>query len=237
MNLEDIKFALQRRGDQHSSQVKAISLTQPTELGTVYSLEEVRAIADWAHSQGLYLHMDGARLTHAATTLNCDLKTITKECGVDVLSMGGTKNGFLFGETVIFFNEDLAENFKYLRKQAAQLPSKTRYLSCQFERYFQPSKPGSQTPLWQEISSHECELAQYLYDRASEISFLKITRPRQSNAVFVQVPRNLLKVLREKFFFYVWDEQTFECRWMISWDTTKTEIDEFIQVLKQQEIR
>lgn len=226
MKLLDLEAALVRRGDQHSSQARGVSLTQPTEVGTVYTLDEIHGICTWAHKQGMWVHMDGARLCNAVTTLGTSFQKMTTDLGVDLVSFGGTKNGFLFGEALVFLNPKLAQNFQWRRKQACQLPSKTRFISAQFKEYLG-------TSLWQEISAHECTMAQKLFELLSEIKGLKITHPRQSNAVFVKIPQALIKPLRKKFFFYVWDENTFECRLMTSWDTQEAEILGFAKLLSE----
>lgn len=225
VSLSDLKKRLIRRGDQHFSQVKAVSLTQPTELGTCYSLKELKEISNWCKEQSLYLHIDGARLCNAAVYLNCGLKELITDTGVDILSFGGTKNGFLFGEAVVVLNPKLKSNMKYDRKQMAQLPSKTRYLAASFLAYLE-------NDLWKEIATHSCLMAEKLYQGLSMIPSIKITAARQSNAVFVQIPQDAIKTLRQSYFFYVWNEETFECRLMTSWDTTETEILDFCQKLR-----
>lgn len=225
LRLEDLRNSLIRRGDQHYSQARAVSITQPTELGTLYSRAEILEISAWAHREGLWVHMDGARFCNAITALGVGFKEMTTDLGVDVLSFGGTKNGFLFGEAVVFLNPDLARNFQFRRKQSGQLPSKSRFIACQFEEYLG-------TDLWREISSHSLQMAELLEQRLRAIPGLQITRPRQSNAVFAVIPKPLIKKLREKMFFYVWDERTYECRLMTSWDSKPEEIREFSDLLK-----
>jgi threonine aldolase len=225
LQLETLQKSLIRRGDQHYSQVKTISLTQPTEYGTCYSIEEIKAITDWAHKEGLKVHMDGARLGNAAASLQTTLAGTTSECGIDAISLGGTKNGLMFGELVIFPNGDPGKNFKYLRKQAMQLPSKSRYLSSQFLTYFK-------NEFWRELADHSIALAKTMEKELKLIPEIQITQPVESNAVFVIFPKALVKPLRENFFFYVWDENTFECRLMISWDTQHEEIQDFANAIK-----
>ncbi len=224
--LQTLKEAVIRRGDQHFSQVKVISLTQPTELGTCYSLQEIKDIVEWAHNENLWVHMDGARLANAAHFLQKDFRQFTTDLGVDVISFGGTKNALMMGEAVIFLNPRLAENFKYIRKQSAQLPSKTRFIAAQFERYLQNG-------LWREIAAHSCSMAEKLYLGLSDVKELEITAPRQSNAVFVRLPKTWVKSLREHSFFYVWNEKTFECRLMTSWDTSSQDIDDFLSRVRE----
>jgi len=226
ISIEEAKKHCIRRGDQHFAQVKAISLTQPTELGTCYSLEEIKAFCDWAHSEGLLVHMDGARIANAVTRLNTSFKEMTTDLGVDVVSFGGTKNGLMMGEAVVFLKPELAQNFKYIRKQLTQLPSKTRFISAQFIAYFE-------NDLWKKIAQHSLQKAQELEALVKDIPSVKITAPVESNVVFATIPAKWVKELRKQFFFYVWDESTFECRWMTSWDTHTNDITGFAEALKQ----
>ncbi len=226
MSLTDLKGALIRRGDQHYSQAKVVSLTQPTELGAVYSFDEIRTITEWAHAEKMWVHIDGARLANAALHLGVSFKQLTTDLGVDVVSFGGTKNGLMMGEAIVFLNPALSENFKYIRKQSAQLPSKTRFIAAQFERYFS-------NDLWRSIAQTSCDMAEKLHQGLKEFSELEITSLRQSNAVFVKIPKEWVKALRENYFFYVWDEKTFECRLMTSWDTTETDIQGFLSEVRK----
>ncbi len=226
ITLNDLKSALIRRGDQHFSQPKVISLTQPTELGTLYSLQEIREICQWAHNEKMSVHIDGARLANAAYGLSVGFKELTTDLGVDVVSFGGTKNGLMMGEAVLFLNPILAENFKYIRKQSAQLPSKTRFIAAQFERFLTDG-------LWKEIAANSCQMAERLFQGLKEFPELEITSLRESNAVFAKIPKDWVKILREKYFFYVWDEKTFECRLMTSWDTTVSDIDGFLAEIRK----
>lgn len=226
MKLEDIQKNFIRRGDQHFTQIQAITITQPTELGTCYTPDEVRAICEWAHAQGLFVHLDGARLANAVMHFQTSFKAMTTDLGIDIVSLGGTKNGLMMGECVIVTNPKLAPDYRYVRKQLTQLPSKTRYIAAQFLRYFEKN-------LWQDIARHSLEHAQYLYQAVRDIPGVEITAPVQSNAVFAKIPQPWVKALRENYFFYVWDEHTFECRWMISWDTQKQDIENFAAAIKK----
>lgn len=228
MRIEDLQQALIRKGDQHFSQVRVVSLTQPTELGTCYSLEEIKSIVSWAHSQNLFVHMDGARLTNALIHLKCSFKEMTTDLGVDVVSFGGTKNGLMMGEAIVVLNPALAQaskqELKYIRKQAAQLPSKTRFIAAQFFEYFE-------NDLYLKIAQHSTGMAEKLYQGLQKINSIQVTCARESNAVFVVFPKEWIKKLRERYFFYVWDEKSFECRLMTSWDTSENEIDAFIDLV------
>ena len=229
LQLSDLQAALQRTGDQHYAQTRVVSLTQPTELGTCYSLDEIKVITEWAHANKLFVHIDGARLTNALVHLDCSFHAMTTALGVDVVSFGGTKNGLMMGEAILVLNPALAteakSKLKYIRKQSAQLPSKTRFIAAQFSRYLQED-------LYFDIAAHSCKMADRLYQGLNDIPGVSITAARQSNAVFAKFPQSWIKQLREKYFFYVWDEKTFECRIMTSWDTTPEEVDDFIGMVR-----
>ena len=210
---------------EHHAQPRVISISQATEMGTVYQPEEIRALADLAHQNNMLLHMDGARVANAAVSLNLDFKTFTKDCGVDVLSFGGTKNGMMMGEAVLFFNPELAAFTKYLRKQSMQLFSKMRFVGAQFLAYFE-------NDLWKETAEHSNKMAKLLEAEMVKIPEIKITQPVEANGVFAQIPKEIIRPLQEHFFFYVWNEKTSEVRWMTSFDTTETEIYEFVELVK-----
>lgn len=226
LQIPDLEKNLIRRGDQHFSQMSVLSITQPTELGTVYSIDETRALAKWAHQNKILVHVDGARLANACISLNQNFRQITTDLGVDVVSFGGTKNGLMMGEAVLFLNPSLAKEFMYLRKQSAQLPSKTRFISSQFISYFK-------NDLWKKVATHSTQMAQYLYQQVKDLPGVEVTQAVQSNAVFARIPQSWVGPLRKEVFFYVWDENTFECRWMTSWDTEKSDIDRFAKKLKE----
>lgn len=221
----DLGRHLIRAGDQHYSQPRVLSLTQPTELGTCYDLEDLKLLVQLAHKNSLYVHIDGARIANAVVSLNSSFPEMITQLGVDMVSFGGTKNGFMMGEAIVVLNKSLATDLKYLRKQACQLPSKTRFIAAQFEHYLNSG-------LWKEIAEHSIKMARYLNEQCRSIPGVQITQPTESNAVFARIPKEWVKPLREKHFFYVWDEHTFECRWMTSWDTRSEEIDAFVTDLK-----
>ena len=211
---------------EHHSQPRVISISQVTEMGTVYQPHEIIALADLAHKNNMLLHMDGARISNAAVSLNLDFKTFTKDCGVDILSFGGTKNGMMLGEAVLFFNPDLTPFTKYIRKQSMQLYSKMRFVSAQFIAYFD-------NDLWKENAMHSNKMAKLLENEVSKIQEIKITQPVDANGVFAIVPRKIIAPLQEKFFFYIWNDVTSEVRWMTSFDTTEEEIYEFAALIKE----
>jgi len=228
LSLEQLEAALIRQGDQHFAQIRAVSLTQPTELGTCYSLSEISAICDWAHKNQLYVHVDGARLANAVASLKSSFTEMFLKTGVDIVSLGGTKNGLLMGEAVVILNPALQGQFSYIRKQSMQLPSKTRFISAQFETYLG-------TELWKEIANHSLAMAQLLRKSTSNFPSVKITQATQSNAVFACIPKDWVSKLREKYFFYVWDAASTECRWMTSWDTQPEDISGFTNALSELE--
>jgi threonine aldolase len=213
-------------GFEHHSQPRVISITQSTEMGTVYSISEIREISDYAHKNNMYLHMDGARISNAAAFLDVGFKEITADAGVDVLSFGGTKNGLMYGEAVIFFNRDLATDFKFLRKQGMQLASKMRYISSQFERFLDEE-------IWLKNATHANRMANILADEIRGIEGLKITQKVQSNAVFAILPKEVIPGLQKEYFFYVWNEATGEVRWMCSYDTTEEDVKDFASLVKE----
>lgn len=211
---------------EHHSQPKVISISQVTEMGTVYQPEEIKALADLAHSNNMFLHMDGARIANAAVALNMDFREFTVDCGVDILSFGGTKNGMMMGEAVLFFNPELTGMTKYIRKQSMQLYSKMRFVGAQFLAYFE-------NDLWKETAGHANKMAQLLKTEVEKIPEIQITQPVVANGVFAVVPRKIIEPLQKRFFFYIWDDLKPEVRWMTSFDTTEEEILEFIELIKE----
>jgi threonine aldolase len=212
---------------EHHSQPKVISITQSTEMGTVYTTEEIKKISEFAHKNNMLLHMDGARIANAAVFLNLPFRSFTTDAGVDVLSFGGTKNGMMYGEALCFLKPGLSENFKYIRKQGMQLASKMRFISSQYLAYFN-------NDLWKRCASHSNYMATLLYEKIKDIDGLKVTQPVQSNGVFVIIPHTVADKLREQFFFYPWNEKTSEYRLMTSWDTTEEDIINFVDLIKKE---
>ena len=209
---------LTRGGDEHSVQPRVLSVTQSSELGTLYSLEEIRALGAFCRERGLLLHVDGARLSNAAAALGVSLAEVVR--GADVVSFGGTKNGLLGGEAVVVLNEALVDGMLYLRKQSLQLASKMRFLAAQFDALLEQD-------LWLRNASGANALASRLAAAVTAIDGVEITRPVQVNAVFARLPRAATDTLLADFDFYVWDETTGEVRWMCSWDTTEEDVDAF----------
>lgn len=207
-------------GPPHQSQPRVLSITQASELGTVYTPDEIQQLAHAAHERGWLLHMDGARLANAAAALDVSLAACTRDVGVDILSFGGTKCGLLAGEVVIALTEDLAPRMPFARKQGLQLASKMRFFSAQFLALLQDE-------LWLQLARNANAMARRLHDAVSAQSGLTITHPQQSNAVFARLPAAALSKLREDWRMATWDASTGEVRWMASWDTTAEDVDEF----------
>ncbi len=223
---EMIEPLLHGMGDQHHSQPKVIYISQSTEMGTVYTLDEIKRMCDFAHAHGLYVHMDGSRLANAAARLGVGLRELSRDCGVDILSLGGTKNGMMMGEAVIAFRPELAENLKFYRKQSAQLYSKMRYMSAQYLAYFE-------NDLWLENATHANEMAQLLASKIKDLPGVRFTQKVEANALILTMPRKVIDEMLESYFFYFWDEDNDEIRLVCSWDTTIEDIESFVGTLSK----
>ena len=221
---ELIKPNLHHFGVCHHPQPKAVYISQVSELGTVYTVEEVKAIADLLHAHGMYLHMDGARLANACAYLNCSMKELTADAGVDILSFGGTKNGMMMGEAVISFRDEITENLQYFRKQSAQLASKMRYLTTQYIPYLE-------NDLWLENAKRANGQANRLASTLKQYPQIHFTQKVESNQLFFTMPKEAAKKLLEDYFFYFWNEETCEVRFVTSWDTTDDDISGLEQAL------
>jgi threonine aldolase len=195
-------------------------------MGTVYTVEEIKELAAIVHKNGMYLHMDGARISNAAVTLGLNFRTFTRDAGVDVLSFGGTKNGLMLGEAVLIFNPELSKNSKYFRKQAAQLFSKMRFISAQFIPYLE-------NEIWKSNAAHSNKMAQMLAGMISGISSIKITQTVEANGIFAILPKEIIPLIRQEYFFYDWDEFKGEVRWMTSFDTTEEDVFNMAELLKR----
>jgi threonine aldolase len=234
---EQIEPFLNSIGFQHHAQPKVISISQVTELGTIYSQKEIKALADFAHANNMFLHMDGARISNAVVALETDFRSVTVDAGVDVLSFGGTKNGLMFGEVVIFFGKEKGEDFEYLRKQGMQLHSKMRYISAQFDRYLTGD-------LWKKNALNANSMAKKLAESLRQFPQLKITQEVKANGVFCTMPPKLIPELQQEYFFHIWNEKPSvvgesaksnvkEVRLMCSWDTTDEDIEGFIALIRE----
>ena len=223
---EQVKPFLDHIGFEHHVQARVISISQATEMGTIYTASELKTLASFAHRHDMLLHMDGARIANAAASLRTDLRKITSDVGVDVLSFGGAKNGMMFGEAVVFFDAKLAEGFKYLRKQGTHLPSKMRFISAQFVGLLEKD-------LWRRNAEHANRMAQVLAAELAQIPAIKITQKVESNGVFAVVPKKYIPMLQKQYFFYVWNEAISEVRFMTSFDTTENDIRDFVRLVKR----
>src|SRR5512138_7246 len=198
IRVEQIKHFLHGVGFEHHVQPRVISVSQATEMGTVYSRSELKTLADFAHRNNMLLHVDGARISNAAVSLNSSFREITRDSGVDVLSFGGAKNGMMYGEAVVFFDQKLASDFKYIRKQGMHLPSKMRFISAQFEALLSGD-------LWKRSATHANRMARFLAHELEKIPQIKLTQPVEANGVFAVVPKKHIPALQNKYFFYVWN--------------------------------
>lgn len=212
-------------GDEHRAQPLVVSITQSTELGTVYTPDEVRAIADHVHSRGMRLHMDGSRLSNAAASLGTGLREFTADAGVDVISLGGTKNGLLYGEAIVVVNPDAVEGLIFLRKLSMQLASKMRFASAQLIALYEGD-------LWMRSASHANAMAARLRSALADVPQLRFTQETQANALFVILPPGVADRLRESFRFYDWNPATREVRWMTAFDTTEADVDAFAAAIR-----
>lgn len=213
-----------RMGDQHTSQPNLISITQSTEMGTVYTTDEIKALADFAHQHEAFLHVDGARISNAAVSLNKKFDEIITKTNVDFLSFGGTKNGLLGAEAVVILNPNLAKNTPWIRKSSMQLASKHRYLAAQFLAFFEED-------LWKQNASHANQMASKLRSSIENNSKITLTQKTQANAVFAILDPKDIEKLQKEFHFYVWNSNTNEVRWMCSWDTEPAAVESFASAI------
>ncbi len=220
LTLETVMHAYHGIGDQHHAQPKVISITQSTEMGTVYKPSEIEALAQFAHQRKMFFHMDGARISNAAAAQGLTLRQATRDLGVDVLSFGGTKNGLMGAEAVVFFRPELADDFLYVRKQAMQLSSKMRYAAVQMEALLS-------NDLWRRNAEHANRMARLLEKEVKKIPGIEIVYPVEANGVFARVPREAIQQIQQRYFCYPWHEDEPVVRWMCSFDTTEDDVMRF----------
>ncbi|MGP4111823.1 threonine aldolase family protein [Streptomyces sp. 4N509B] len=213
--------------DEHRATPQVVSLTQSTELGTCYTPDEIRALAEHAHERGMAVHLDGARLANAAAALDLPLAALTTDVGVDVLSFGGTKNGMLYGEAVVVLDPGRVTRMPHLRKLSMQLASKMRFVSVQFEALLADG-------LWRRGAEHANAMAARLAAGVAAVEGVTISYPVQANAVFARLPREAADRLRKRYRFYDWDAARGEVRWMCSFDTTEDDVDGFLAALREE---
>src|SRR5215471_5909023 len=221
-----VRHAYHGIGDQHHVQARVISITQATEMGTLYQPEEIQALARFAHERTMFLHMDGARIANAAVSLGQSLRQATRDLGVDVLSFSGTKNGIMGGEAVIFFDRKLSSDFLYLRKQGKQLASKMRFIAVQFEALLT-------NDLWKRSAEYANRMARVLEAEVRKISRVRITWKVETNGVFAQLPKQAIEKIKQQYFFYPWIEDEGIVRWMCSFDTTEEDVREFAKCVAE----
>ena len=231
ITLDSVRHAYHGIGDQHHVQARVISITQSTEMGTVYRPEEIQALAGFAHEREMFLHVDGARIANAAASLGQTLRQATRDLGVDVLSFGGTKNGIMGGEAVVFFNPKLSNpklsaDFLYLRKQGMQLASKMRFIAAQFEALLT-------NDLWRKSAEHANRMARVLEAEVRKIPQVRVVWKVEANGVFAQIPRHAIAKIKERYFFYPWIEEECIVRWMCSFDTSEEDVKEFAKVVAE----
>ena len=226
ITLDSVRHAYHGIGDQHHSQPRVISITQCTEMGTVYQPKEIQALAGFAHEHDMFLHVDGARIANAAVSLGQTLRQATRDLGVDVLSFGGTKNGIMGGEAVVFFNRALSPDFLYLRKQGMQLASKMRFIAAQFEALLTNN-------LWRRSAEHANRMARLLEAELRRIPQIKIEWKVEANGVFAQIPRHAVEKIKQQYFFYMWIEEECIVRWMCSFDTTEEDVKNFANAVAE----
>ncbi len=213
-------------GFEHHSQPRVISISQTTERGTVYTPAEIGALAELAHSHGMILHVDGARIANAAAALDISLQEMIAAPGVDILSFGGTKNGMMYGEAVVILNKALEKDFRFIRKQGMQLASKMRYIAAQFLAYLEDD-------LWLENARHANSMAAALAQEAAEVPGITLLHPAEANGVFATLPRRHIPALQDEYFFYLFDEKIPAARWMTSWDTREEDVRGFVKALRE----
>lgn len=226
LTVDSVSHAYHGIGDQHHVQPRVVSITQATEMGTVYKPKEIRELARFAHEHKMFLHMDGARIANAAVSLGLTLKEATHDLDVDVLSFGGTKNGAMGAEAVVFFDPRECDDFLYLRKQGMQLASKMRFIAVQFEALLSDH-------LWRQNAEHSNAMAALLAKEIANIPEVKIVYPVEANGVFAQIPRASIARLQERYFFYVWNEEESVVRWMCSFDTTEEDVKQFARFVAE----
>ncbi|MBC7398233.1 MAG: low specificity L-threonine aldolase [Bdellovibrionales bacterium] len=222
---ESITPFLSGRGSMHASQPSLISISQATEVGTVYTLKEIRALADFAHAQGMKLHMDGARISNAAVALSCSFSEMVRDCEVDILSFGGTKNGLFFGDAVTFLDPALADGFLYLRKHGLQLASKMRFISAQLLAFLE-------NDLWKDLATHANARATQLKSGLEQINGVQIVYPVETNAVFVELPLRVVGPLQKEFPFHLWKGDN-QARLMTSFDTRPEDVEDFLALARE----
>ncbi len=224
---DQIRASQSGRGDEHHSQATVVSITQSTESGTLYTPAEIAALTEVAHAHGMKVHLDGARIANAVAALDVHVRDITIAAGIDVVSFGGTKNGMMYGEAVVFLDPALGANARFIRKQATQLPSKMRFVAAQFEALLADGR-------WLANAAHANAMAVRLADAVRDVPGVELTREPVVNSVFARLPAAAIPRLQERSFFWMWDDAHHEVRWMTAFDTTDDDIDAFTAILRDE---
>jgi threonine aldolase len=222
---EQVEVLAHAIGVEHHAQPGVVSITQSTELGTLYSADEIGALADVVHRHGMTLHMDGARIANAAVALGIDVRSFTVDVGVDVISFGGTKNGMMYGEAVVYLDPEVARPARFLRKQVTQLPSKMRFIAAQFSALLADD-------LWLRSAAHANGMAARLYEAVHDVAGVDVDGPPVVNSLFPRLPKDAIEPLRAWSFFYDWEPAEHQVRWMTSFDTTEEDVDRFVAGLR-----
>ena len=231
IRIKDIETLLIQVGNEHRVQPKVISISQVSESGTVYTINEIKELADFAHKNELFLHVDGSRISNAAVSLNVTFKEMITDTGVDLLSFGGTKNGMMYGESIVSLNKYSSEKLKYLRKQGMQLISKMRYISAQFLEYFEDD-------LWAKNAKQANDMAKLLYNAIKDLDDINIISNVDANIVMATIPKIWIEPLQKKTLFYILDENINLVRWVMSYDTTTEDVYDFIdEIIKVSKIK
>jgi threonine aldolase len=223
---EIVEPAIYGIGDQHHVQARVIAITQASEVGTLYTPDEIRALSSFARARDMYLHMDGARLSNAAVGLGVPFRALTTDAGVDVLSFGGTKNGLMGAEAVVFLRKGIGESFHFQRKQGMQLASKMRFVACQLSALL-----GDE--LWKRNAAQANAMARLLATEACALPGVRLAYPVQANGVFAHFPPAWLEAAQAHSFFYVWDPARSVVRWMCSFDTREEDVRSFVGAMRQ----
>jgi threonine aldolase len=223
---DDLRIAIKRKGDIHHPQPRVVSITQPTEYGTVYTIEELKAIKAACIENDMLLHVDGARFFNAAVYLGCTLKQMSADAGIDILTLGGTKAGMMFGEAVIFFHQNANSSYKFNLKRSMQLASKNRFIAAQFQAMLK-------NELWRSLAAYTNALAKTFEKQIAHISTVKVGYPVETNAVFLNISKPLYQKMQPYANFYYWSEQKNEARLIFSFDNTEKEIADFAALLAE----
>ncbi|HTW10343.1 MAG TPA: aminotransferase class I/II-fold pyridoxal phosphate-dependent enzyme [Acidimicrobiales bacterium] len=222
LSADAVRAVLRQAHGEHNVQPKVLAISQSTELGSVYTVDEIAELTELAHEHSLLVYVDGARIANAAAALGCPLRQFTRDAGVDVLTFGGTKNGLLYGEAVVFLRPELAAGARFARKQAGQLASKMRFIAAQFDALLEGG-------LWLANAAHANAMAKQLGQKIGDLASVELTRAVEVNSLFVRLPSAVISDLQEWSFFWTWDVDDNLVRWMTSFATADDDVDRFVE--------